>query len=84
MSDGLNDVASISELNSIMGYSGIHSSFLPQILEVASLLGIDPRRLIIEVSMYDQVAPSTPLIRMIGDNLLRRYSRSELQPVHLN
>jgi 4-hydroxy 2-oxovalerate aldolase len=69
---GLQDVATIGDLNMIMGYAGFHSSFLPAVNKVAEKLGIDPRKLIVEVSEYDRVEPSADLIQLIAENMLRR------------
>jgi 4-hydroxy 2-oxovalerate aldolase len=69
---GLQDVATIGDLNMIMGYAGFHSSFLPAVHKVAEKLRIDPRKLIVEVSEYDRVEPSADLIQLIAENMLRR------------
>jgi len=69
---GLEDVATIGDVNMILGYAGIHSSILPAINAVAQTLQIDPRRLVMEVSEYDRVEPSPALIQMIAENMLRR------------
>lgn len=76
ISKGLKDVATISELNLIMGYSGFHSGFLSAVSKVAEKLGIDSRKLIVEVSEYDRVQPSLELINLIAHKLLRRENES--------
>jgi 4-hydroxy 2-oxovalerate aldolase len=80
ITNGLNDVATIGDINLILGYAGIHSSFLPAINAVADRLSIDPRRLIIEVGEYDRVEPSPAIIKMIAENLQRRHERNEKPP----
>lgn len=72
--EGLQDVAMIGDINLILGYAGIHSSFLPMINDVAHKLQIDSRRLIMEVSEYDRVKPTSALIQMIAENMKRRDS----------
>lgn len=74
--DGLQDVARIDEINTVMGFAGFHSSFAATLRAVADKCGLDPRRLIIEVSKHDRVAPSRELMEMIAGNMLRRDSRS--------
>ncbi|MFM9066128.1 MAG: 4-hydroxy-2-oxovalerate aldolase [Planctomycetota bacterium] len=72
--DGLQDVACIEEMNTVMGFAGFHSSFVSHLKAVAEKCRVDPRRLIIEVSKYDRVAPTRELMEMVAGNLLRRYS----------
>jgi 4-hydroxy 2-oxovalerate aldolase len=72
--DGLQDVARVDELNAVMGFAGFHSSFAGTLRAVADGCGIDPRRLIIEVSKYDRVAPSRELMEMVAGNMRRRDS----------
>jgi len=72
ITDGLQDVARIDETNTVMGFAGFHSSFATTLKAVARQFGVDPRRLIIEVSKHDRVAPSQELMEMVAGNMLRR------------
>lgn len=54
----------------ILGAARFHSSFVPMIKEIALDMGLDYRRLIMEVAKIDRIRPSSELVREIARRMI--------------
>jgi 4-hydroxy 2-oxovalerate aldolase len=59
----------IDPVDFVLGQARFHSSFVPVIKEIASEIGIDFRKLIVEVAKVDRTKPSKELIREVAARL---------------
>lgn len=60
-----------SSLDTVAGYAKFHSSYMNQILKFAKKYSIDPRKIIIEVSLIDRLNPDNATLEKACEKLIR-------------